>query len=119
MRITVAETNCCIARVERLCTKCVLFKTYFTSSLVVLVQHIPNEEISNYRKESFVELYAKLTKRHGANDKYEMPGPEKPRDAEGEELQGSPPRQKRRVGADCKNRDEEYIAGIVYNEVNV
>ncbi|XP_063613434.1 receptor-type tyrosine-protein phosphatase epsilon-like isoform X1 [Penaeus indicus] len=57
------------------------------SLLIVLVQHIPKEEISNYRKESFVELYAKLS--------------------------GSP-RQRRRVGGDdgCKNRDGEYIAGI-------
>ncbi|XP_037786418.1 uncharacterized protein LOC119582271 [Penaeus monodon] len=90
------------------------------SSLIVLVQHIPKEEISAYRKESFVELYAKLMERHRARAVSEAQGPEthrdpNERDAEAEEPRGSF-RQKRRVEADCKNRDGEYIAGIFDNE---
>lgn len=105
-----------------------MYKTFtpkfpFASSLIVLVQHIPKEEISAYRKESFVELYAKLMERHRARAVSEAQGPEtrrdpSERDAEAEEPRGSS-RQKRRVEADCKNRDGEYIAGIFDNEVKM
>ncbi|XP_047493150.1 uncharacterized protein LOC125041850 isoform X2 [Penaeus chinensis] len=89
------------------------------SSLIVLVQHIPKEEISNYRKKSFMELYAKLMERHRARAVSEAQGPETRRDRDGRGAEAEPqgsPRQKRLVGDGCKNRDGEYIAGIFDNE---
>ncbi|XP_042870403.1 receptor-type tyrosine-protein phosphatase S-like [Penaeus japonicus] len=90
------------------------------SSLIILVQHIPKEEISNYRKESFVELYTKLWRRHQAGDSYRALDSDLPQDqnemkAERKALDQSL-RRKRQARGDCKSTEKEYIAGVFSNE---